>query len=652
MQIKIQNVQKHDIPKGMIGLFFEDINYAADGGLYAEMLENRSFEFYKTGGDACDYYSEYEGGYGWSIYPHKASVSLQFLTGSPMSEENPHYMRVNAWEDNVGFSNKAYEGIFLEKGKEYEVTFWARSVRFEGDFKILVEKNGVIYAQTLISGEEGTEETFNFFKKFRGSFVAEESVDGAVFALLLTKPGIVEFDFVSLFPGDAVAGIFRKDLFEKLKDLKPGFLRFPGGCIVEGNTYYNRYKYKETLKEPWKRKNAWSRWAVHGNSAENHFCGPYAHYNQSFGIGFYEYFLLCELIGAKPLPVLNVGLACQFQSKEQVAIESLAFKELLQDAVDLIEFANGPAYSRWGSVRCAMGHKEPFGLEMIGIGNEQWQTEEVDFFTRYKVFERAIHEYAPDIKLIGSVGPDVTSEKYSQAWKYYRDNKGEKNFVYAVDEHYYVKPEWLLENVDFYDDYDRDIKVFAGEYAAHPMTGMNMPKANNLEGAVAEAAFMTGLERNSDLVVLASYAPLFARLGYAQWSPDMIWFDAKTSYASPSYYVQKLYAENMGDVVLDTFGQEKEAAKEQIYYSVSYLHESKTVILKIANAGEQEKHIELQTENAGDKIYEASVLAHSEREASNSIEEPDKVVPYAISGKVADGISLPPCSFMVVRFEM
>ena len=268
MQIKIDKALKHPVPEGMIGLFFEDINYAADGGLYAEMIENRSFEFVKAGGDVGDYYTEYDGGYGWSVYPMEDAASLRLVTGSPLSEENPHYARVTATRAGAGISNQAYEGLVLEEGKEYEVTLWARKVRYEGDFKALAVMDGEVCAEALITEEHCVEQTYNFFHMYKVVLTASKSVRGAKFALTLTEPGIAEFDFVSMFPKDAVAGLFRKVLFGRLKELKPGFLRFPGGCIVEGNTYDNRYRYKNTLKQPWARKSNWNRWAVHGTNAE------------------------------------------------------------------------------------------------------------------------------------------------------------------------------------------------------------------------------------------------------------------------------------------------------------------------------------------------------------------------------------------------
>lgn len=662
MKLELGAKKGVSIQKGMVGLFFEDINYAADGGLYAEMIENRSFEFMEVYGKARDYYAVFDGGYGWSVYPQDVSaVTLQVVTGSPHTMENPHYMRVEASEAYCGLANQAYEGICLKQGMGYHITFWARCVDFAGDFVIRVEKDGKICAEGRIAAAAGREETYNYFRKYELDITALVSVSGARFALCMDAPGVVELDYISMFPEDAVAGIFRKDLFEKLKALKPGFLRFPGGCVVEGNTLQNRYCFQDSLKDTWARRSNWNRWAVHGNNEENHFHSRYSHYNQTLGLGYYEYFLLCELIGAKPLPVVNVGFACQYQSTEQVTIDSPEFEGFLQDALDLIEFANGGVDTKWGAVRAGMGHEAPFGLELIGVGNEQWQTQRADFFERYILFEQRIHACDPRIRLIGSAGPDITSDRYTQAWDFYRKHTEQKNFVYAVDEHYYVKPQWLLEHTDFYDNYSRDIKVFSGEYAAHPTNGMNKPQANTLQGALAEAAFLTGVERNADVVVLASYAPLFARLGYAQWSPDMIWFDGENSYATPSYYVQQMYAANMGDITLNLEGQEKELAKQGIYLSASCCEEGEdagTIILKIVNVNAEAVELELCTVKEDGRVKETlqkeiscTILTGENVELGNTMAEPERIVPY--EKKIAAGMPflLEPNSFGIYRIR-
>ena len=592
MRLKIADRKGNAVSEGMIGLFFEDINYAADGGLYAEMLENRSFEFVDCYGDKGDYYTKPAPGYGWSAEGDGAV--LEFVTGSPLYRENPHYLRFTADREGAGFKNKAYRGIYLRKGEEYRVSFYARMASYTGNFTVCVKKGDTVSAKALIEGRQDPADPWHKWIRYEAYLEAREDVDGADFVLSLDGKGIVEFDFISMMPADAVAGVFRKDLFECLKGLHPGFLRFPGGCIVEGDTLENRYRWKESVGAPEARKSNFNRWAVHGTTRENGWHTEYSHYNQTLGIGVYEYFLLCEMIGAKPLPVLNVGLACQYQSYELVEPGAPEFGEFIQDALDLIEFANGSPDTFWGGVRARMGHEEPFGLSMVGIGNEQWQTKEADFFTRYRLFEKAIHEKYPEIKLIGSAGPDIISDHYRDAWSFYRQEGAEnENFCYAVDEHYYVKPEWFYDHVDFYDEYPRDVKVFSGEYAAHPENGMNNPAANTLKGALSEAAFLTGVERNADVVILASYAPLFARLGYAQWSPDLIWFDENGTYPTASYYVQKMYGENMGTVTIPMEGQEKALAGEAVYVNVTLDEKTREYIVKAVNAGDTDKSLEI-----------------------------------------------------------
>lgn len=603
--MKLTISQKKGVPisEGMIGLFFEDINYGADGGLYAEMIENRSFEFLDCYGDKGDYYVKHDCGYGWQAAEGDKALNgaskcrMEYVMGSPVDRNNPHYLRFTALEEGQGFANQAYGGVYLQEGKRYKVSFYARTAAYEGNVRVLVRKEKEVCAEACVTLYHAPEEEGQMWRRYETDLKAQRDVKAGEFVILLENKGTVEFDFISMMPADAVAGIFRRDLFEALKELHPGFIRFPGGCIIEGNTLENRYRWKESVGRPESRRGNFNRWAVHETSSENGWHTLYSHYNQTLGLGYYEYFLLCELIGAKPLPVLNVGLACQYQSYELVSMEDPGFWEFVQDALDLIEFANGPADTVWGGLRAQMGHPEPFGLTMIGVGNEQWQTQKVDFFERYQVFEKAIHEKYPGMKLIGSAGPDVLTGRYEKAWDFYRkEAKKNPDFCYAVDEHYYVKPEWFYEHMDFYDDYSRDVKVFSGEYAAHPLNGMNRPDANTLAGALAEAAFLTGVERNADVVVLASYAPLFARLGYAQWSPDMIWFDEERVYPSPSYYVQKLYSENTGTVTVSMAGQEKALAGERIYANVSLDEGKGEYILKVVNPDREEKELLLCSE--------------------------------------------------------
>ncbi|HEX3075471.1 MAG TPA: alpha-L-arabinofuranosidase C-terminal domain-containing protein, partial [Lachnospiraceae bacterium] len=479
-----------------------------------------------------------------------------------------------------------YDGITLEKGKRYRVSFYAKSDSYKGMIRIAVMKDNTCYAAFTVQ-----DSIVNEWNQYECLIEATETVRNADFIVTMTEPGSVDFDFISMMPCDAVLGIFRQDLVKWLKDFNPGFLRFPGGCIVEGNEITNRYQWKKTIGLPKDRKVNWNRWAVHDNWKVESQVGPYSHYNQTLGIGYYEYFLLCEYLGAKPVPVQNVGLACQYQSSQKVALDSEEFQEYIDDVLDLIEFANGDKSSQWGSVRAKMGHEEPFGLEYIGIGNEQWETNEVDYFKRYEEFEKAIHKKYPDIKLLSSAGPNVKSETYDAAWEWVlKRQKENPNFTAGIDEHYYVSPQWFYENTDFYDSYDRSVKVFAGEYAAHVGNGMNRPDVCTMEAALAEAAYMTGLERNADVVYLAAYAPLLARVGYTQWSPDLIWFDDKDSYATPSYYVQKMYSRHMGDYTLQSKLTDD---TEGLYQTVSFNERGNEIIIKLVNANPDSKEINI-----------------------------------------------------------
>lgn len=654
MKLHISDKKGVPIQEGMIGLFFEDINYAADGGLYAEMIENRSFEFQDCYGTVGDYYTKLDCGYGWSATQDCGQGRMEYVTGSPVDRVNPHYLRFTADYTGQGFANKAYDGVRLEKGKGYRASFYARCASYQGDLHVAVVKDRKEYAAAEVACVHAPQGTWQKWIRYEAVLEAKEDVRGAQFVISLTAPGTVEFDFISLMPEDAVAGVFRKDLFELLKGLHPGFLRFPGGCIIEGNTLENRYRWKESVGRPESRRSNFNRWAVHETKPENGFHTCYSHYNQTLGLGYYEYFLLCEMIGARPLPVLSVGLACQYQSYELVEMDDPAFHEFVQDALDLIEFANGSPETKWGAVRAQMGHPAPFGMTMIGIGNEQWQTDKIDFFARYEAFEKAIHEKYPDMKLIGSAGPDITSERYEAAWAFYKEAAPKKeNFVYAVDEHYYVKPEWFYAHTDFYDEYPRNVKVFSGEYAAHPVNGMNRPDANTLGGAIAEAAFLTGVERNADVVVLASYAPLFARVGYAQWSPDMIWFDDTRAYGTPSYYVQKLYGENLGSVTLAMDGQEKALREQEIYVNASLDEAAGEIIVKAVNHNAQEKELELSLAASYTPAgaMKLQVLSGQENDY-NCITAPDTVKPQASEVPFDGKLVLPAYSFVVVRIPV
>lgn len=532
-----------DINPEMVGLFFEDINYAADGGLYAELVQNRSFEAVNAQASVTN--PAPIPSYAWTT---SVKNSAAYLSSEPLNENNTTYLRIFDPSALDSISNACYSGFSVTAGQKF-------------DFSMYAKKNGELTGQILVSifdGEKVIGRAYisnisSDWSKYEAEITATEAASNAVLKITIlgssSKNSYIDFDMISLFPQDTWMNRkngLRADLVQMLKDFHPGFLRFPGGCIVEGYSLENRYSWKDTVGPVEERKENWNRWQMHTSGD-----GRYA-YCQSYGLGFYEYFLLCEDIGAQPLPVVNVGIGCEYQAGDTSSMEEL-YSVYIQDALDLIEFANGdPAANEWAALRAEMGHPEPFNLEYIGIGNEQWETSNVNFFERYEAFEKEIHAKYPEMKLIATSGPDASGSKFDTAWTWlssHSDN-GEDDFAFAVDEHYYRTPTWFYTNLDRYDGYDRNgYKVFAGEYASRYT--QTSPSESNMEAALSVAAFMTSLERNADVVRLASYAPLFSRDGYTQWYPDMIGFDESRVFGTPDYYVQSMYSNNLGSYTLE-----------------------------------------------------------------------------------------------------
>lgn len=507
----------HSISSNLYGLFFEDINFAADGGLYAELIRNRSFEFD-------------EGLFRWSKVEREGGQStIKVLTAGPLNSSNPHYLRLSTRNSNgwAGIENPGYGGIPVKKGNNYLFSVYARSVDdFEGELFIRLEdSNGTIIGKSKVG------KITDKWSKYSTEIQAEGSGEKARLVLLVKGKAVVDIDMVSLFPEDTWKNQkngLRKDLVQMLAKLEPSFIRFPGGCIVEGKDLDNAYRWKDTIGIPAERKMNWNRWAGWENPPQ---------YYQSYGLGFFEYFRLCEDLNAEPLPILNCGMSCQYQDAELVPMDQL--DSYVRDALDLIEYANGSPESEWGAKRAEAGHPEPFDLKYLGIGNEQWGEE---YFKRYRVFYNAIKEKYSDITLVTTSGPAPDGRWFDLAWGKFESGTPAE----IIDEHYYRPPEWFLRNTDRYDSYDRSgAKILAGEYAAH-----NRDRSNNLYAALSEAAFLTGLERNSDIVVMSSYAPLFAKIGSTQWTPDLIWFDNTSVYGTPSYYVQKMFSRNKGTAYL------------------------------------------------------------------------------------------------------
>lgn len=513
-----------DIGSMMYGLFFEDINFAADGGIYAELIKNRSFEYTEALANKGALHG----------YRNIGESILEIQSTSPLNENNPNYLNItNSSNKEAGIMNSGFlEGISYTGKEEYRFSVYLRTNDYKGNIKVnLLDKT-----KKIIGSDEITNIT-NEWVKYTINIIAENDATNGALSLVLDSNGSVDVDMVSLFPVNTYKNRengLRLDLVKMLEELNPSFIRFPGGCIVEGDPLTSAYRWKDTIGDVAERKQNTNLWI-----------GTKEHpYYQSYGLGFYEYFLLCEDLGAEPVPVVNAGLSCQARSggKPGVVANDEELQEYIQDALDLIEFCNGDVTTTWGSVRASMGHPEPFDLKYLGIGNENWES---IYFTRYTKFVTAIREVYPEIKLITSSGPASEGGLFNFAWNTMSFHKNDE-YKYAdlMDEHYYNSADWFLSNTKRYDNYERNyVDVFLGEYAA---------KSNSLYAAVAEAAFMTGLERNADVVKMASYAPLFGNLLSRQWNPDMIYFNNSTAFGSINYYVQKMFANNVGDYTVES----------------------------------------------------------------------------------------------------
>jgi alpha-N-arabinofuranosidase len=605
MQLSIQPAKPiAAIPSTMWGIFFEDINFAADGGLYAELLKNRSFEFPMPM-------------MGWTEIEEKGNTSSTLIVNH--GKENTSNLRyasvtVNSRSGIYGLSNEGFRGIGMYAGKKYNLSFIAKKEK-DAAVKIKIQ---LVNASGKVIGETRVENFTGNWEKYKAVITTTDSAQKGKLNLLFEGNGTVDIDMISLFPENTFKNRpngLREDLAQKLADLKPGFIRFPGGCIVEGRDLTNRYQWKTTVGVVDERKLIMNRWNVEfkQKSAPDYF--------QSFGLGFYEYFQLADDLGAEPLPILNCGMACQFNSAEVVALDAL--QPYIQDALDLIEFANGSSTSVWGKLRTDMGHPAPFNLKFIGVGNEQW---EAQYFERYKIFEKAILTKYPDIKIVSGTGPYSNGAYFDMAWKELKQLNAS-----FVDEHYYKPPKWFLDNANRYDNYDRKgPKIFAGEYAAHSKDVSNAEGKNNWESAIAEAAFMTGLERNADVVNMASYAPLLAHVEAWQWRPDLIWFDNLRSIGTPNYYVQKIFSTNKGTHAVPILKNgEALTGKDSIYASAAIDKNTNTLILKLVNVGALPVPALLNVEEIKVDKQEADVtLLRSESKwAFNTLDKPGEIMP-------------------------
>ncbi len=610
--------KQNSISPLLYGIFFEDINYGGDGGLYAELVANRSFEYYDRTLSLPDGVRE-----GTTGEPtdrpdaddiHKmcwrALPGTDFVISSkqPLNKIHHYYARIGG-AAGCGLMNTGFcgDGFAVEAGMALRFFCYARVTKETRITAAIVDRDGTVLASREMTCAAGG------WQRVETKLVADKARSNAYLSVTLPAGGSVELEFLSLFPRDTFCGRengMRKDIAELIRDMKPKFMRFPGGCIVEGRSFENMYHWKDTVGPVWERRTNWNRWQM--EEYQQPGCDS-SDYYQSYGMGFYEYFLFCEDIGAKPLPVVNCGMTCQWH--EGLLVEPGDLEPFVQDVLDLIEFANGDADSVWGKKRAQMGHREPFHLEYIGIGNEQWGEE---YFARYEIFQKKIAGKYPQIKLVTSAGWKDRGWEFDLAYSWLERNT-EK--AYAVDEHFYKEPKWFLENDCRYDDYDRSLpKVLIGEYAAHTSAEI-ADRRNNWYAALSEAAFLTGVERNADHVVMASYAPLLAKSGHRQWQPNLIWFDNTGVYGTPSYYVQKLFAAYVGDTAVETF-----CADRDIRIAASV--DANRLFVKLVNVSDQDKEVSLITD-CDLKPVKAEWL-YADPEAENTREQPQCVYPQKI----------------------
>ncbi|MEK6478622.1 alpha-L-arabinofuranosidase C-terminal domain-containing protein [Catalinimonas sp. 4WD22] len=621
-----------EIQPTMYGIFFEDINFAADGGIYAEMIKNRSFEF-----DDPLMGWEQPKSDRFSMNDHSGFASaLKGSTANP----NTTFLRVTVKAD-TGYllTNTGFRGMGVKEGEDYNFSVMARQQEGNSRMHIaLVDSLGNSLGETTVSPSG------NDWKTYEANFTTTGTEMKAHLEIQFEGKGEVDLDMVSLFPAntwkDRPKGM-RADLVQLLDDLDPGFLRFPGGCIVEGRTLARRYQWKKTVGDIEDRELLINRW----NTEFSH--RPTPDYFQSFGLGFFEYFQLAEDMGAEPLPILSCGIACQFNTGELVPMHEL--DPYVNDALDLIEFANGSTDSPWGKVRADMGHPEPFNMKYIGIGNEQWGPE---YIKRYKVFEEAIKSRYPEMIIVSGSGPFPDGEMFE-----YGIQELKKLDAEIIDEHYYRNLQWFLDNADRYDSYDRNgPKIFAGEYAAQSVAIASPNNKNNWECALAEAAFMTGLERNAEVVHLTSYAPLFAHADGWQWTPDLIWFNNLEAYATPNYYVQKLFSTNRGTHLLKLSEDEKPVIGDKgLYASAVKDAENGQLIIKVVNTTATNQQLDLEVEGASgiDQSGTMTVLKSKRLEEENSFVSPENISPVYeridITGEQFT-VEVAPYSLSVIKF--
>lgn len=622
-QINLAPAQSKAISDLLIGVFFEDINYAADGGIYAELVQNRGFEYQISDRQGRD--SSWHAKKAWSITGKGIGFAID--TVDPIHQNNKNYALLNVSEKGAGLTNEGFDGIAVKKGDNYKFSVFAKQIdESNGALEVqLVNEEGKVIGKTSIKALTAK------WQNHKSVITVKEDCDKAKIVIVPKQTGKLALDMISLFPEKTFKGRengLRTDLAQTIADLKPAFVRFPGGCVAHGNGLANMYRWKNTIGPLESRKPQRNIW----------------NYHQSAGLGYYEYFQYCEDIGAEPLPVVPAGVPCQNSSEggdgQQGGIPMCDMEDYVQEVLDLIEWANGDKNSKWGKLRAQAGHPEPFNLKYIGVGNEDLITD--IFEERFEMIFKAVQEKYPDIVVIGTVGPFYMGSDYEEGWDF-----ATKLGVPMVDEHYYQPPGWFINNQDFYDMYSREEpKVYLGEYAAH-VRGRHM----NIETALSEALYLTSVERNGDVVSMTSFAPLLAKEGNTQWTPDLIYFNNTEVKPTVDYYVQKLYGNNVGDEYIPgeiKLSNNRKEVVRRIAYSVVKDSETNDLIIKLANLLPVEVETKINLDEFVNDVVNAKLWVLSGTPDDRNA----KPVESTIDVSKDWDYNMPAYSFSVVRFKM
>jgi alpha-L-arabinofuranosidase len=610
------------ISNTLIGVFFEDLNYAADGGLYAELIQNRDFEYDLH--DKFGHDKSWTHTYSWSSTG--LGVGFTIDSTAPIHPNNPHYGVLKSGVGGGSLINAGFDGIPLKQNKKYNFSFFSKLLsKGKGKLKVrLIGNNGAVFAETVLAVASGP------WRNLKAVLTSNATVADARLELQVLQVGKLAVDMISLFPQDTYKSRtngLRADLAETIADIHPRFVRFPGGCLAHGDGINNIYRWKNTIGPLEARKPQRNIW----------------HYHQSAGLGYFEYFQFCEDIGAEPVPVVAAGVPCQNSvdggNGQHGGIPMEQMGKYVQDVIDLVEWANGDVNTKWGKVRALAGHPKPFNLKYIGVGNEDMITDV--FEERFTMIVNALKTAHPEITVIGTAGPNFEGTDYREGW-----DLASKLKIPIVDEHYYNKAGWFINNQDFYDSYDRSKpKVYLGEYAA------TVPgRGANFESALSEAIYLTSLERNADVVSMSSYAPLLAREGHTQWNPDMIYFNNTEVKLTAAYQVQKLYGQNSGDQYLPvsvTLSNNQDAVKKRVAVSVVRDSKSKDMIIKLVNLLPVAVKVTTDLNNivlVGEKITK-TVLQGSLTDKN--------IVPKVSEAPITEinSTELPPYSFTVLRVK-